>query len=605
MVNSNEPLILAVGTEVCIKSKGAFCEAKIEKISENYKCKVQQYADKISKSYTGRPVKGQLKVGANIALRCQDTNDIVQGKILKVQDYSDYTIELYNGDITCLKRKSISLKSKGYFANSTNHDQLPRNNPEHSGITHVVQDRKSQEHKKDFGEIREEEALATQEKDIGKVVCVVTSTKKKLRDNWFPGLIVAPTSQSLVRINFVENCLVRSFKDGKYYTVPKNEITEFTKEIGSRVENPTLKTAVKKANCYLDNDELPPHWDRDFLFGVDTTCITTYDGNNSDEEPIEEKDYFVAQLIKFMDDRGTPLNQAPMIDEKDVDLYKLFKVVNNYGGYNKVDKDNQWLFVSIKTGHERQSSLSVKNFYQKFLCGFENFYRKLGCTMLNHPKKVRPRFSFSRKIVRDINKTLPEKSAKTKSDNKKLKDFTGAKKVAKAIKNNKSYNNKQLVKCDSNILKLKNVKTKNELANILKKEIDTEKLDDQIIENTEVKSEDTDIPDIRKRKADEVQIKTFLSIMPAFKKSKRGVSYYQQDISITGKPDDVPKTTEKKKNVRKNKSDKLKTSNTNATVFNIKVETFNKNTLVVVGDHLLVYYNQNQLYEAKVSYSNT
>lgn len=28
-----------------------------------------------------------------------------------------------------------------------------------------------------------------------------------------------------------------------------------------------------------------------------------------------------------MDDRGTPLNQAPMINDKDVDLYKLFKVL--------------------------------------------------------------------------------------------------------------------------------------------------------------------------------------------------------------------------------------------------------------------------------------
>jgi len=28
----------------------------------------------------------------------------------------------------------------------------------------------------------------------------------------------------------------------KSYTVPKKEITEFTKEIGARVENPTLKT---------------------------------------------------------------------------------------------------------------------------------------------------------------------------------------------------------------------------------------------------------------------------------------------------------------------------------------------------------------------------
>jgi len=49
---------------------------------------------------------------------------------------------------------------------------------------------------------------------------------------------------------------------------------------------------------------------------------------NSDEESIEEKDYFVAQLFKFMDDRRTPINQAPVINEKDVDLYKLFKVFN-------------------------------------------------------------------------------------------------------------------------------------------------------------------------------------------------------------------------------------------------------------------------------------
>jgi len=48
---------------------------------------------------------------------------------------------------------------------------------------------------------------------------------------------------------------------------------------------------------------------------------------NSDEESIEEKDHFVAQLFKFMDDRGTPLNQAPVINDKDVDLYKLFKVL--------------------------------------------------------------------------------------------------------------------------------------------------------------------------------------------------------------------------------------------------------------------------------------
>lgn len=29
-----------------------------------------------------------------------------------------------------------------------------------------------------------------------------------------------------------------------------------------------------------------------------------------------------------MDEHGTPLNETPVINEKDVDLYKLFKVFN-------------------------------------------------------------------------------------------------------------------------------------------------------------------------------------------------------------------------------------------------------------------------------------
>jgi len=54
-----------------------------------------------------------------------------------------------------------------------------------------------------------------EEKDIGKVVCVEANDKKKVRDNWFPCLVVTPTLQSSVRANVVEDYLVRSFKDGK------------------------------------------------------------------------------------------------------------------------------------------------------------------------------------------------------------------------------------------------------------------------------------------------------------------------------------------------------------------------------------------------------
>lgn len=35
---------------------------------------------------------------------------------------------------------------------------------------------------------------------------------------------------------------------------------------------------------------------------------------------------------------GTPINKGPSIGTKDLNLYKLFKVVQKCGGYNRVNK---------------------------------------------------------------------------------------------------------------------------------------------------------------------------------------------------------------------------------------------------------------------------
>jgi len=53
------------------------------------------------------------------------------------------------------------------------------------------------------------------EPDIGKIVCVEISEKKKGREPWFPGLIVAPTAQDAVSIRVKDEYLVRSFKDAR------------------------------------------------------------------------------------------------------------------------------------------------------------------------------------------------------------------------------------------------------------------------------------------------------------------------------------------------------------------------------------------------------
>lgn len=51
--------------------------------------------------------------------------------------------------------------------------------------------------------------------DIGRVVSVEASDKKRSKDNWFPGLVVTPSAQPTVKINVKDEFLVRSFKDGR------------------------------------------------------------------------------------------------------------------------------------------------------------------------------------------------------------------------------------------------------------------------------------------------------------------------------------------------------------------------------------------------------
>lgn len=51
--------------------------------------------------------------------------------------------------------------------------------------------------------------------EVGRVVCVEASDKKRNKDNWFPGLVVMPSAQPTVRINAKDEFLVRSFKDGR------------------------------------------------------------------------------------------------------------------------------------------------------------------------------------------------------------------------------------------------------------------------------------------------------------------------------------------------------------------------------------------------------
>lgn len=211
--------------------------------------------------------------------------------------------------------------------------------------------------------------------------------------------------------------LVRSFKDGRYYTVPKKEATHFTREAAAKQDGPAVQAALE----YLDCDVLPAHWDRDALFGLSNSSSEDdgeMDSDSSDDEPREEKDRFVAQLYKYMDDRGTPLNKVPSIQSRDVDLYRLFRAVQKRGGYNRVTAQNQWKSIAIRLGFTPVTvsvANLVKQAFKKFLQPYGEFHRKLGCSMLMTPRNSNR--SKGRSLVRANSVASPKPAETVSKDN--------------------------------------------------------------------------------------------------------------------------------------------------------------------------------------------
>lgn len=170
----------------------------------------------------------------------------------------------------------------------------------------------------------------------------------------------------------------RGESESESESVATTATTTSTSKTTSRTSRPTggptksqsTKTTSKDTTNINDDNE-----------SSDTSDV---DSDSSDDYPTEEKDRFVAQLYKFMDDRGTPMNKVPSVNKIDLDLHKFFIVVRKNGGYNKVSKQRKWSEVYKKLALTDMNSANVSNLksaYERYLQPYEDFYRKLGSTM--------------------------------------------------------------------------------------------------------------------------------------------------------------------------------------------------------------------------------
>ncbi|XP_048830478.1 AT-rich interactive domain-containing protein 4A isoform X2 [Brienomyrus brachyistius] len=396
MKAADEPAYLTVGTDVSAKYRGAFCEAKIKNVKRMVKVKVVLKGDSTSHIVQDDQVKGPLRVGSTVEVKNPE-GGLSEGVISKLTDASWYTVVFDDGDEKTLRRTSLCLKGERHFAESETLDQLPLTNPEHFG-TPVIGKKTNRGRRSSLPIAEDErESSSSEEEDedrrrlnddlLGKVACVQAGAE---RTAWYLGLVISPSCNDDLTVR-KDQCLVRSFADSKFYTVARKEIRVLTTDNISKLEF-SSKKGFDEAVLFLKTKTIPASWKMDMSEILESSSSDDEDGEEKDseedekveevepeEEPDpEERDHFLQQLYKFMEDRGTPINKPPVLGYKDLNLFKLFRLVYHQGGCDSIESGAVWKQIYMDLGIpvlNSAASYNVKTAYRKYLYGFEEYCR--------------------------------------------------------------------------------------------------------------------------------------------------------------------------------------------------------------------------------------
>ncbi|XP_066525133.1 AT-rich interactive domain-containing protein 4A [Hoplias malabaricus] len=392
---AEEPAYLTVGTDVSAKYRGAFCEAKIKTVKRMVKVKVVLKADSSSQVVQDDQVKGPLRVGSTVEVKSSE-GVFSEAVISKLTDASWYTVVFDDGDEKTLRRTSLCLKGERHFAESETLDQLPLTNPEHFG-TPVIGKKTNRGRRSSQAVADEEKESSSSEEEeddrrrlnddlLGKVAFVQIGPE---RTTWYHALVVSPSCNDDLTVK-KDQCLVRSFADSKFYIVSRNEVFEMCEETISKSEY-SNKKGFQEALHFLQMKQVPDSWKMDMSEILESSSSDDGEGKESEEEEKEpepeepddepdpeERDHFLQQLYKFMEDRGTPINKPPVLGYKDLNLFKLFRLVYQHGGCDSIESGSIWKQIYMDLGIpvlNSAASYNVKTAYRKYLYGFEEYCR--------------------------------------------------------------------------------------------------------------------------------------------------------------------------------------------------------------------------------------
>ncbi|CAH8873989.1 unnamed protein product [Trichobilharzia szidati] len=127
------------------------------------------------------------------------------------------------------------------------------------------------------------------------------------------------------------------------------------------------------------------------------SCASPDSSSTSSVAGFEARDRWIAQLYRFMDERGTPINKAPSLANKDLDLYRLYQLVQKLGGFLRVTSQLKWGYVYSKMDLPQNFSAGPRNLqaaFKKYLYPWDDITKKLGTNLCELPSS-RPRYASS------------------------------------------------------------------------------------------------------------------------------------------------------------------------------------------------------------------
>ncbi len=95
----------------------------------------------------------------------------------------------------------------------------------------------------------------------------------------------------------------------------------------------------------------------------------------------EDREDFMQRYTSFLESKGTPLSRPAMVGQKELDLHRLYKMVNEIGGMDRVTQEMKWRSIYLRLGMPptTTASYAISRAYKKWVTYLSTF-----CTIIHY-----------------------------------------------------------------------------------------------------------------------------------------------------------------------------------------------------------------------------